>query len=170
MNDLQYFWTFLKASLFSSGGTGNLPILHAGLTAAHAATGRQFAEALAIGQLSPGPSGLWAVSLGYLTRGLPGSLLAAIGITLPPFAILAIRRAFGSIHDHPVAIGFMRGLTSAVVGISIVVLFLVLKDTGLRPTSIVIAAVAAVIGAVKRIPVIAIFGLAAAAGVLLGGG
>lgn len=70
MTSAEYFWTFLEASLFSTGGTGNLPSLHADLIANHAATNQQFAEALAIGQMSPGPTGLWVIGLGYLTRGL----------------------------------------------------------------------------------------------------
>ena len=76
MNTGEYFWAFLKASLFSTGGTGNLPSLHADLIPAHVATTQHFAEALAIGQLSPGPTGLWVVGLGYLTRGLAGAAMA----------------------------------------------------------------------------------------------
>ena len=52
---LVYFWLLLKASLFSTGGTGNLPSIHADLLARGWATDRHFAEALAIGQISPGP-------------------------------------------------------------------------------------------------------------------
>jgi len=167
MTDLTYFWTFLKASLLSTGGTGNLPILHAELTRAHIATGGQFAKALAIGQIAPGPNGLWTVSLGYLTRGLTGSLLAALGIILPPFTILAIRRAYGNIHDHPVAVAFMRGLTCALVGVSVVVLVDVLASFGIRPDSVLIAVAACALGLVKRVPILAIFASAAVAGMVL---
>src|SRR5919199_5429647 len=75
---LIYFWLMLKASFFATSGTGNIPSLHADLLARGWATERQFAESLAVGQISPGPSGLWVVSLGYLTAGLPGALLALI--------------------------------------------------------------------------------------------
>jgi len=169
MTEAAYFWAFLKASLLSSGGTGNLPILHDELTSAHVATGGQFAEALAIGQLAPGPNGVWTVSLGYLTRGLPGSLLATIGITLPPFTVLLIRRAYGNVHDHPVAIAFMRGLMFALTGVSIVVLIEVMRSVGIHPFSILIAASAGMLGLIKRVPIIAIFAAAAVAGVVMGG-
>ena len=61
-----YFWLFFKASLFSTGGTGNLPSLHADLPAHGWASEQQFGEALTIGQVSPGPTGLWVVSLALL--------------------------------------------------------------------------------------------------------
>ncbi len=98
---LLYFWLFLKASLFSTSGLGSLPSLHADLLARRLASDRQFAEALTIGQLSPGPNGLWVVSLGYLTAGLPGSLLALLALTLPPLLILAIERGYRRVRSCP---------------------------------------------------------------------
>ncbi len=46
MNPLLYFWLFLKASLFSTGGFGNLPSLHHDLLARGWATESQFAESM----------------------------------------------------------------------------------------------------------------------------
>ena len=61
---LLFFWLMFKAALVSTSGTGNLPIVHQDFLARGWATDRQFAESLAIGQISPGPSGLWVISLG----------------------------------------------------------------------------------------------------------
>ena len=44
---LLYFWLLLKASLVSTGGSGNLPSLHGDLLARGWASERQFAESLA---------------------------------------------------------------------------------------------------------------------------
>src|SRR6185436_8378534 len=85
---LLFFWLMFKASLFSTSGSGNLPILHQDLLARGWATDRNFAESLAIGQISPGPSGLWVISLGYLLDGLRGALLTLVAITLPPLLVL----------------------------------------------------------------------------------
>src|SRR5437899_9311795 len=90
INPLIYLLLFIKASLFSSGGISNLPSLHQDLTAAGWASEADFGQSLAIGQVSPGPNGLWVISLGYLTYGLPGATLALIAITIPPFLVLAI--------------------------------------------------------------------------------
>jgi len=75
---LLLFWLMFKAALFSTSGSGNLPILHQDLLARGWATDRNFAESLAIGQISPGPSGLWVISLGYLLDGLRGALLTVL--------------------------------------------------------------------------------------------
>ena len=71
------FWLLLRASLLSSGGLGNLPLVHQDLLSRHWAGDRDFATALVIGQVAPGPNGLWVVALAFLIYGLPGAALAA---------------------------------------------------------------------------------------------
>jgi len=65
------------------GGLNNLPSLHHDLLTQQWAREADFGEAIAIGQISPGPNGLWVISLGYLTYGWLGSLLALIAIIIP---------------------------------------------------------------------------------------
>ncbi|HEX5324075.1 MAG TPA: chromate transporter [Capsulimonadaceae bacterium] len=166
MNTLLYFWLFLKASLFSTGGFGNVPSLHSDLTARGWATDRQFAESLTIGQISPGPNGLWVISLGYLTKGVLGSILALIAITLPPLLILLVQRAYQRVEDHPAVAGFMRGLSLAVVGIFTIVLAGILHTSGLDIRSIAIAVCAILLAWSRKIPIVAIIALAGLAGVL----
>ncbi len=80
IDGLTFFWLVLRASLLSSGGLGNLPLLHQDLLARHWASDRDFASALAIGQVAPGPNGLWVVALGFLVYGLPGAALSAVAV------------------------------------------------------------------------------------------
>src|SRR5256885_13062862 len=81
INPFIYFLLFLKASLFSTGGFSNLPSLHQDLIANGWAKEADFGQSIAIGQISPGPNGLWVISLGYLTYGYLGAFLALIAIT-----------------------------------------------------------------------------------------
>src|SRR3954469_10237152 len=122
IDPFSYFWIFLKASLFSTGGTGNLPSIHSDLLARGWANDHQFGEALAMGQISPGPSGLWVISLGYLTYGIGGALLAAFAISLPPMLVLAVDALHQRIGDHPAMQGFVRALGLAVSAISLVIM------------------------------------------------
>ena len=70
MTYLGYFLLVLKASLLSTGGLGNVPGLHDDLVATRGwVTERQFAESIAVGQTSPGPNGVWVISLGYMIGG-----------------------------------------------------------------------------------------------------
>jgi chromate transporter len=161
-----YFWLFFKASLFSSGGFGNLPSLHADLLARHWATDRQFAESLTIGQLSPGPNGLWVICLGYLTGGLTGSLLALVALTLPPLLILAIERGYRRVQHHPAVEGFVQGLSLAVVGVFVVALLGILHSAGFNVRSGILALSAVALALTRRVPVFGIIGLAGVAGIL----
>jgi len=165
MNSLVYLWLFLKASLFSTGGTGNLPSLHDDLIVRHWATNREFAESLTIGQISPGPSGLWVISLGYLTNGLTGSLLAVVAIVLPPLLAILVQRIYERIQHHPSVEGFMSGLALSVCGIFIVILSILLKSNGLSIKSLAVAGIAIGFAATKKIPIPAILALAAIAGI-----
>lgn len=170
MNPLLYFWLFLKASLFSSGGFGNFPSLHRDLLAQNWATEAQFAESMAVGQISPGPNGLWVICLGYLTDGLRGTLLALLAITLPPLLALFVERLYRRVEGHPSVEGFMRGLTLSICMISIVILPKLLNSVGVDPHSRIrtftIAAAALLLGATRRVPFPLIIALGAVAGLL----
>lgn len=161
-----YLWLLIKASLLSTGGSGNLPLIYADFVPRGWATDHEFAEALAIGQISPGPSGLWVVSFGYLTNGLLGALLAIVAIALPPLLVLVVDALYRRIADHPAAQGFVRGLSLAVVGIFLVVLARLLRGAGLDVQSLSIAALAFGLGLTRRVPVVLIIAVAALAGVL----
>jgi chromate transporter len=147
-----------------------LPQLYDDLVGGGYADDAQFAEALAMGQVTPGPSGLWVISLGFLVDGWRGAGLAAVAIAIPPVAVLLLERAYRRVGHHPAMQGFVRGLSLAVVGVFLVVLAGLLDGGGLDLTALAIVGGSAAIGAARRVPVIVILGLAAVVGVLIYGG
>jgi chromate transporter len=166
---LALFWIMLRASLLSTTGTGNLPIVHQDLLSRGWATDRQFAESLAIGQISPGPTGLWVISLGYFVGGLRGAALTMIAIALPPLLVLVLvhglYRRFG---HHPATQGFVRGLGLAVVGVFAIVLSGIMGTAGWNFTNLMITLGAIVLGATRRVPVVVVLLLAAITGIVIG--
>ncbi len=166
MNLWVFFGILLKGSLFSMSGLGNVPSVHADLTARGWATERQFAESLAVGQVSPGPNGLWVISLGYLTAGPRGAALALLAILLPPLLVLAVERLYRRVRHHPAVEGFVGGLALAAIGIFVLVLLGLLRQAGLNVRSVVLLLLALTLGATRRVPAIVIIGLAALAGIL----
>ena len=122
MNSLSFFALVLRSALLSSGGFGNVPMLHDDLVSRGIANNRVFAESLAVGQVSPGPNGLWVVCLGYFMGGLPSAFAALLAITLPPILVLAVKRIYEKHRHHPAVEGFMAGLEIAVIAVFAVVM------------------------------------------------
>ena len=172
MNTLTLFLLILRAALLSTGGFGNAPALHADLVRTRGwATDEQFGAAFAVGQVSPGPNGLWVISLGYLVNGWPGALAALAAITLPPLLVVWVERAYQRVQSHPATEGFVRGLGLSVTGAFLIVLgrLLVGEAGTVAADQILIAFAALLLGLSGRVPTIVILLLAALAGIVRGG-
>jgi chromate transporter len=167
MDWLTYFLLFLKASLLSTGGRGPFPYLYTDLIARGWAVESNFAEALTVGEISPGPSGLWVVSLGYLTAGLPGALLATLAIVLPPLVVLIVARIHDRLKSFRATQGVLDGLVLAIIGSGAVVLASLFVSNGVNLVTVAIAVVTAALTFTGRVPSWLLLLGAAVAGVVL---
>jgi chromate transporter len=69
-------------------------------------------DAVAVGQVTPGPVFTTATFIGYLVAGLPGALVATAGIFLPAFALSAIVfPLLPRLRRSPWASAFLTGVT-----------------------------------------------------------
>jgi chromate transporter len=86
------FLVFLRiGSIVFGSGYVLLAFLRADLVVHRAwVTDAQLVDAVAIGQVTPGPVFTTATFLGYLLRGPAGALVATIGIFLPAFILVAL--------------------------------------------------------------------------------
>lgn len=167
INPLLYFLLFLKASLFSTGGFSNLPSLHQDLIANGWAKEANFGQSIAIGQISPGPNGLWVISLGYFTYGYVGAILALVAITLPALLVLAVSAGYAHIEKHAWVQGAMHGVSLAVVGILLTVVWTILHQPGVDWKGLLIAIGAFGLALSRKVNILIILGLAGLAGYLL---
>jgi chromate transporter len=120
-----------------------------------------------VGQLSPGPNGLWSISLGYLTFGWLGAGLALVAISLPPLLIMGVVAFYNRIERVSSAQDFMRGLTLGIVGLTVVVALGLARSAITDWSGLVIAFGA--LGLMLSKPVVVILVLAAVAGLLIYG-
>lgn len=89
---LPLFLFFLKigAVLFGSGYV-LLAFLRTDLVVRlHWLTDKQLLDAIAVGQVTPGPVFTTATFIGYLLGGIPAAVVATVGIFLPSFLFIAI--------------------------------------------------------------------------------
>jgi chromate transporter len=167
INPLVYFVLFLKASLFSSGGFSNLPSLHQDLIANGWATDADFGQSIAIGQISPGPNGLWVISLGYFTYGYLGAFFALIAITIPALLVLVIAAVYARIEKKVWVQGAMHGVSLAVIGLLLTVVWTILHQPGVDWRGLLIAAGAFGLALSRKVNILVILALAGLVGYFL---
>jgi len=78
----------------------------------------EFADAIALGQVTPGPIVISATFIGYRVAGLVGAVLATTAVFLPPGLLAMVAgRALDRFGRNPVVAGFLAGVRPAVVGL-----------------------------------------------------
>ncbi|MCA1829297.1 MAG: chromate efflux transporter [Myxococcales bacterium] len=112
---LSFFRTGLGAY---GGGFAIIPHLKQVVARQGWLTDRQFADAVAIGKLTPGPVLLLGTFIGYLQHGWLGAVVATIGIFSAPFALVAFAGTWlDRIRSRRPVRAALRGLTPAVLGL-----------------------------------------------------
>jgi chromate transporter len=85
-------------------------------------TEAQLLDAVAIGQVTPGPVFTTATFIGYVLAGLPGAAAATVGIFLPAFVFVAISGPLvPRLRRSPVAGAVLDGLNAASLALMAVV-------------------------------------------------
>lgn len=117
---LKLFLVFLKVgSILFGSGYVLLAFLHADLVVRlRWLTDRQLLDAIAVGQVTPGPVFTTATFVGYLLGGWWGALVATVGIFLPSFVFVAATHPFiPRLRRSPWASGFLDGANVASLGL-----------------------------------------------------
>ena len=93
---LQLFWEFFKTGLFAvGGGMATIPFLSELAERSGWFTQGMLADMIAVGESTPGPIGVnTATYVGYTVAGIPGGIVATLGLILPSFLIILIVAAF----------------------------------------------------------------------------
>lgn len=117
---LRLFWVFLKAgALMYGSGYVLLAFIQKDLVEKLGwLTQGQLLDAIAVGQITPGPLATTATFVGFITGGLLGALLATFAMFLPGFIFVAITHPFlFKLRESKVGSGFLDGVIYASLGL-----------------------------------------------------
>jgi chromate transporter len=112
-------WTALKVgALAFGGGFVIVPLMQSDAVGTyHWMTHGQFLNAVALGQVTPGPVTHTVAAVGYSAGGLPGALLAALVAFTPSFSFVLLgARRFERLLVNRYALAFLAGAAPAAAG------------------------------------------------------
>jgi chromate transporter len=147
-NALGVFLAFLKIGAVSFGGGYVLVAFLRSdfVLTRHWLTEGQLLDAVAVGQLTPGPVFTTATFIGYLLFGTTGAVLATLGIFLPGFVLVgATRPLLARLRRSPVLAGFLDGTNVAAVSLMGVATIGLARAAIVDVPTLVIGGVAAVL-------------------------
>lgn len=131
---LQLLWSFIQIGLFSiGGGYAALPLIQHQVVELHPwLTLTQFADIMAIAEMTPGPIAInSATFVGIQVAGIPGALVATLGCILPSCVIVTLLAyVYYRYKGLDVVQGILAGLRPAVIamiasaGLSLLILAL----------------------------------------------
>src|SRR5260221_8166328 len=119
------FWRFfvIGGTLFGSGYVLATYMQRTFVDGLHWLTPQQLLNTLAIGQATPGSLLSTSAAAGYLITvqpgdvwsGVPGGIVAAVGVFLPEFiVVLILGRIIPLLRCYPVALDFLKGVNAGV--------------------------------------------------------
>jgi len=112
-------WTALKVGALSfGGGFVIIPLMQGdAVHTFHWMTNAQFLNAVALGQITPGPVVATVAAVGYAAHGLLGGLLAALVAFAPSFSFVILGgRRFERLRANASAQAFLQGAGPAAIG------------------------------------------------------
>lgn len=117
---LKLYWSFLLVGLFSmGGGMATVPFLFDLSARTGWFSAADLANMIAVSEATPGPIGVnMATYVGYATAGVPGGIVAVLGLVTPAVVIiLLVSRLLSTLWKNPKIQGLFYALRPASVGL-----------------------------------------------------
>ncbi|HOE34961.1 MAG: chromate efflux transporter [Chloroflexi bacterium] len=92
-------------------------------------TQQQLVDAIAVGQMTPGPVTSAVTFIGYMVGGIPGAFASTIGVFLPSFIVVtAMGPLMKKLANSPVAQAVLEGVNAGVVALIITIAVTMAKN------------------------------------------
>lgn len=118
MNAFVLYFLLLKATVTTFSGLASLPVVREDLVVnRHALTDEQLNAAIVVTRTTPGPIGLYVVSIGYFAGGIPGAVAGWAAMVTPALLIIPLIHLMGSRAEHPRARGALQAVVLSSAGL-----------------------------------------------------
>ncbi len=118
MNIGLLYLLLLKGTCTAFAGLASLPVIHDTLvTQYQALTDDQLNEAVVITRSTPGPVGLYIVSVGYFVAGVPGAIAGWLAMITPAALMIPLLHFSGRHMAHPRARSLLQAIVIASAGL-----------------------------------------------------
>ncbi len=139
-----------KATITSFSGLASLPVLRQDLVVhRHVLTDAQLDTAVVVSRTTPGPIGVYVVSVGYYVDGVAGAVAGWLAMITPAVLIILLLHIFGQSVDHPRFRSVQQAVVFASAGL-LVAACLPLAHDAVTGTVTAIIAIASVVLMVLR--------------------
>ena len=128
-------------------------------------TDSQLLDAVAIGQVTPGPLFTTATFVGYVLAGVPGALVATVAIFLPAFVFVAMVGPLAErVRDRPLTAALLDGVNAAALGLMAAVSLQLGASAVRDPLTVVLLLGSALALWLARVPSVVLVAVGAAVG------
>ena len=108
----------LKATCTTFAGLASLPVLRSDLVLHHHwLTDQQLNTAVVVTRTTPGPAGLYIVSVGYLIGGISGAIVAWLAMVTPALFVIPLLKFAGNKAQHPRVKGVLQAVVLSSAGL-----------------------------------------------------
>lgn len=152
MNALVLFFYLLKATVTTFSGLASLPVLRQDLVLHHhVITDQQLNTAIVVTRTTPGPVGLYVVSVGYFADGVPGAIAGWLAMIAPALLIIPLIHFIGRHATHPRLRSMLQGVVLASAGLLWVASLPLARETVRDPLTIFILVVSVVLLVLRKL-------------------
>lgn len=108
-------------------------------------TSQQLLDAIAIGQITPGPLFTTATFIGYLLAGNAGAIAATVGIFFPAFLLVALVNPWvNSLQKSPIFRAFLDGVNAGAWGLMGFTTLVLAQSALIDPLTLILAGLGAI--------------------------
>jgi chromate transporter len=120
VNPLLLYLILLKGTITSFSGPSSLAVVRDELVVnRHIMTDAQLNASMVVGRATPGPNGLYVVSVGYFAGGVPGGIAGWLAMITPALLVIPIIHFLGRRSDHPLVRNILNSVVLAGIGLVI---------------------------------------------------